>query len=203
VGDNPHAIRLDQPAVVLVHGFNPYPRLMHFDLARAVQSCRGNLCGPQIFAWDWNAATRPSLRPSVNTRNAEAQGVCLAAAMHDAGMRPQQTHLVAHSLGCVVAASAARYWANETGEQLAQFTLLEPLAGHHTLIFEDYAVTSTADYVENRWSAGLTGFGQPAATLGVHDLRVRNPAPHWTRVCPTRLNHVYVLRSYLRELRDE
>jgi pimeloyl-ACP methyl ester carboxylesterase len=190
-----------RPVIVLVHGFNPFPRLVRFDLlaAAGARGCMADPCGAQVVAWDWNADTRPTLSPPANTRNAVCHGVRLARALAEAGATPCLTHLVAHSLGCVVVAATAREWVAMTGEPVGRVTLLEPLAGQHALIFDHLGIAQSACFVEHRWSPGPSGYGRASGTPGVWDRRVVGPTPLWGVLSPAHSSHVYVLRAYLRE----
>jgi len=169
--------RAGRPTVVFIHGFNPLPRTVHFTMSEQVAGALARRVGPafNVLGWDWNAATFVSLDPRVNGRSAVAQGRALAAALRGAGVSPARVHLIGHSSGSIVAASAARTIAVESGRRVAQLTLLEPAAGYHPLVFERLAVAASAERVENYWSPDPGAFGRPVASPGVENIRFRKP----------------------------
>lgn len=188
------------PNVVVIHGFNPFPNLVRFDLGPAAR-CGALTAGAPVnlFVWDWNQATKASLRPQVNVENARLQGELLAEVLGDMGIAPSRTHLVGHSLGCVVAASAARRSWELSGERTDRVSLLDPLRGNHAVIFDVEGLAGTANWVENRWSPGLSGFGAPADRAGMVDIRTPGSTPLRGLFLAHRMNHVDVLRRYLRD----
>jgi pimeloyl-ACP methyl ester carboxylesterase len=188
------------PSVVIIHGFNPFPKLVRFDLGPAAR-CGALTSGAPVnlFVWDWNLATKASLRPQVNVENARRQGIMLAESLGELGIAPHRTHLVGHSLGCVVAASAARRSWELTGERTDQVTLLDPLRGNHEVIFDVEGVADAANWVENLWAPGLSGFGAPANRAGVVDIRTPGSTPLRGLFLAHRMNHVDVLRRFLRD----
>lgn len=188
----------ERPAVVWVHGFNPFPNKVHFTLGEAAVASGWSLRDLNLLEWDWNRATRASLRPQVNVEAARGQGERLAASLIAVGVTPGRTELIGHSLGCVLVAAAARSWCAQTGDRVRQVTLLEPLRGNHATIFDQEQLASNADRVENHWSPGLSGFGAPAARPGVIDDRRPGRTPARGLLLPHRSNHVDVLRQYLK-----
>ncbi len=89
------------PTVVFVHGFNPAPRVVHFEMAQQLAESLARRGGPRVnvLDWDWNAATFESLHPGVNSEAAVHQGHHLAHALWHAGVDPSRTHLIGHSAG--------------------------------------------------------------------------------------------------------
>lgn len=193
-----------RPTVVFVHGFNPLPHAIHFTMAEQVAEALGRRLGPgcNAFGWDWNAATCVSLHPRANSESAVAQGRALAAALCRAGAAPAGIHLIGHSSGCIVAASAARAVAVETGQLVAQLTLLEPAASYHPLVFNLLAAGASARRVENYWSPDPGAFGREAASPGVEDIRIDGPRPHLGVVNPRHSSHLYVVKWYITTIDD-
>ena len=191
------AVDSERPSGVWVHGFNPFPNKVHFTLGEAAVASGWLGRGVNLLEWDWNRATRASMRPKVNVEAARGQGERLAASLIAAGIAPGRTELIGHSLGCVLAAAAARSWSVQTGERVARVTLLEPLRGNHEVIFDVEQLASNADRVENHWSPGPSGFGAPAARPDVVDVRRPGRTPIRGLILPHRSNHVDVLRQLL------
>jgi pimeloyl-ACP methyl ester carboxylesterase len=195
-----------RPTVVFIHGFNPMPRTVHFTMSEqfAVAVARRGGRGPalNVFGWDWNAATFVSLVPRVNGDSAVAQGRGLAAALLRAGALPARTHLIGHSSGCIVAASAARTLAFEYGQPLAQLTLLEPAAGYHDVVFERLAAGAAARRVENYWSPDRSAYGREAAYPGVENIRVDRQPRSSGPILLRRSSHLYVVEWYISTIED-
>lgn len=189
----------DKPTIVVTHGFNPCPRLFHFTFprtyAQAIRRRWGS--GVNVLAWEWNAATFVSLRPSVNEANAVDQGRRLAAALIDRGAQPAHTQLIGHSIGCVLMASAAESLWCSSRQQIARLTLLDPLKSQHGLIFERLQANTSAMLVENLWAPGLSGYGAVAEFTGVFNLRIPGATPVRGVINPARSNHLYVVHWHL------
>src|SRR6185312_6002194 len=139
--------------VVFIHGFNPFPRALHFRMAELLAQSLARRGGPplNVLAWDWNAATWTSFQTSGNITAAIEQGRALAAALKTAGVDPARTQVIGHSAGGIVATSAARSLALDYGQPVAQLTLLDPAAYYHTAVFDQLAAGSLAPIVENYW----------------------------------------------------
>jgi pimeloyl-ACP methyl ester carboxylesterase len=188
-----------RPTVVFIHGFNPLPGALHFTMSEQVAGALVRRVGPgfNVFGWNWNAASFVSLDPRANGESALAQGRALAAALLQAGASPARTHLIGHSSGTIVAASAARTLAFGYGRPVAQLTLLEPAAGYHPLVFERLAAGALAQRVENYWSPGASGYGRAVAAPGVVNLRVDGPRSYLGVVSPRRSGHMNIVRWYI------
>jgi pimeloyl-ACP methyl ester carboxylesterase len=193
-----------RPTVVFIHGLNPMPRTVHFEMARHLGLALDRRGGPpfNVFGWEWNGVSCRSFRASVNDEVAVKQGVALAAALREAGIPPASTHLIGHSSGCIVAASAGQAIAAGTGERVAQLTLLDPATFHHPLVFERLAAGSAAWRVENYWTALPSGLGREVAYLGVRNLRVPGPTPWIGVVFPLRSDHLNLVHWYLETAAD-
>ena len=188
-----------RPTVVFIHGYNPLPRAVHFEMAQRLAESLGRRPGGRAFNvldWDWNAATCVGLRVSTNTEAAVAQGPLLAAALARAGVEPGRLHLIGHSAGSLVAASAARAIASAQGVVVAQLTVLEPAVFYHHVIFERLVAGTAAARVENYWAAGPSGYGQAAPYAGVTNARVHGQTPWLGVVMPTRSGHLDIVRWY-------
>jgi pimeloyl-ACP methyl ester carboxylesterase len=188
-----------RPTVVFVHGFNPLPRAVHFRMAEQFADAIARRGGPalNVLGWDWNAATFASLHPGVNNEAAIAQGRALAFALKGTGVGLSQTHLIGHSAGGIVAASAARCLASEWGEPVAQLTLLDPAAYYHATIFNRLAAGTAAPLVENYWGTGPSGYGQAVAAAGVWNVQVAGPYPYFGVIWPLRSNHLFIVMWYI------
>ncbi len=193
-----------RPTVVFIHGFNPLPRALHFTMSEQVGGALVRRVGPgfNVFGWNWNAATFISLDPRANGESAVAQGRALALALLRSGALPATTHLIGHSSGSIVAASAARTLAFEYGRPVAQLTLLEPAASYHSLVFERLAAGSSAQHVENYWSPGPSGYGREVPTPGVVNIRVDGPRSYIGVVSPRRSGHMHIVRWYINTIED-
>jgi pimeloyl-ACP methyl ester carboxylesterase len=193
-----------RPTVVFIHGFNPLPRTVHFTMAEQFAGALGRRVGAafNVFGWNWNAATFVSLDPRENAHSAAAQGRALAAALRHAGAAPALTHLIGHSSGSIVAASAAQTFAFEYGQSVTQLTLLEPAAGYHPLVFERLAAGSSARRVENYWSPDASAYGRAVDAPGVQNIRINGPQPLLGIVRPRRSTHIYVVEWYISTIHD-
>lgn len=199
VGADPRApVDPSRPTVVVVHGVNPMHPFVHFTLAERYGESIGRRLGEavNVLGWEWNAATLPSLRPWVNDRHAVEQGRRLAVALGSAGVDPTSLHLIGHSTGCVVAASASREFAGR-GVRVGRLTLLDPVVTQHRLIFQELGAATTASSLEHHWAAGPSGFGRPAPYLGVSNRRFDGPGGLRGLLRPSRLDHLNVVRWHL------
>ncbi|WP_435006144.1 hypothetical protein P12x_003793 [Tundrisphaera lichenicola] len=190
--------------VVFVHGFNPLPRLVHFGMAEEFADSLSRRGGASInlLAWQWNAATCESLRPSVNLQAAVRQGHSLAQHLMAAGVDPARTHLIGQSVGGIVVTTAARDLAIGLRRPVAQITLLDPATYYHSLIFKELEVGSLAPIVENYWSPGPSAFGNEVAVPGVLNYRVDSSTHFVGLFCPLRSDHLLLVRWYLKTVED-
>lgn len=194
-----------RPTVVFVHGFNPMPRTVHFEMARRIAEALARRPGAPPFnalGWDWNAATFDHWQARRNVEDAVAQGHLLASALLAAGLAPGRVHLVGHSAGGLVAASAAWDLRHRYGLPVAQLTLLEPAAFYHDTLFGRLAAGTLATRVENYWSPGPSGFGRAVPHAGVANYEVAGPTPYFGVVCPLRSNHLAVVDWYAGTIAD-
>ncbi len=193
-----------RPTVVFVHGFNPVPRAVHFTMAQGVAEAIRRRGGPplNVLAWDWNAATFVGLDPRANAENTVGQGLRLAAALRAGGLAPERIHLIGHSSGAIVAASAAQSLRAGTGRPVAQLTLLEPASFYHSIVFERLAAGSSARKVDHYWAPGPSGFSREVGHPGVFNYRVEIPSPVLAAVHPMRSGHIHVVRWYLTTVED-
>jgi pimeloyl-ACP methyl ester carboxylesterase len=189
-----------RPTLVFIHGFNPLSSHVHFEMAQRLSEAlarRPGGCPVNLLEWDWNGRTFVGLRFSTNTEAAIAQGPRLAAELLRVGVEPSRLHIVGHSAGSLVAASAARRLACWRGAPIAQLTFLEPAAYYHESLFERLGAGSTATRVENYWAAGPSGFGQTAAYPGVFNAHVHGRTPWLGVVAPMRSGHLDIVRWYV------
>ncbi len=195
---------LSRPTVVFVHGFNPLPRVVHFEMAQRFAESLARRRGPalNLMNWDWNAGTFESLSPGANSEAAVRQGHALTRALVEAGVDPARVHLIGHSAGGMVVASAARDFALGRGRPVAQLTLLDPATFYHRIIFERLEAGSLAPVVENYWCPGPSAYGREVALAGVRNYRVDGPASFAGVVCPLRSDHLYLVRWYLATVED-
>ncbi len=194
------AIDPTRPTVVFVHGYNPMPRTVHFEMAQRLGEAVGRRPGGgsiNVLDWNWNAATCVGIRVSTNTEAAISQGPLLAGALFRAGVQPGRVHVIGHSAGSIVAASAARSIARMRGEVVAQVTFLEPAAFYHAVLFERLAAGTAATKVENYWADGPSGYGQFAPYPGVSNTRVQAPTPWLGVLMPMRSGHLDIVRWYV------
>ena len=187
-----------RPTVVFIQGFNPAPRIVHFEMAtRFAESLarRGTACN--VLEWDWNAATFDSWNPRTNSVNSVEQGQLLANALGQAGINPARTHLIGHSAGGMVAASAAHVFAHQRGRPVAQLTLLDPATYYHAVIFQQLQAGSLAPLVENYWTASPSAYGNEVRLPGVRDYHVTGHSFYYGVVRPLRSDHVSIVTWYL------
>jgi hypothetical protein len=184
-----------KPTIVITHGWNPLPNLIHTTFgssgAKAIK-CR---CGDtyNILSWDWNGVRVPPL-PKKSGELAREQGRMMAAALRCRGVIPGQTQIISHSLG-TIAASQAAICLSDRGP-MAQITLLDPPKQFHRMLFEKLKVTRYACSVENYWSPGVSGFGAPADYAGVRSYCVKGAHPIRGIFDLSVSNHVNVMTWY-------
>lgn len=174
-----------KPAVVFIHGWNPAGRAFHFTIAQQLSAAIARRGEPpcNVLAWDWNGATTVGLRARDNREGAVEQGRRLASALLASGLPAWRVQIIGHSLGCVVAASAARTLRDATGQAVARLTLLDPATAYHDYVFDRFAPTSACARVEHYWAPGTTGFSREAPHAGVLNYRIDPPHglcfAHW------------------------
>lgn len=192
-----------RPTVVFIHGFNPTPGAVRFTMAERLAEAIARRGGPprNVLAWDWNAATYVGLSVRTNHENNISQGRLLADAIRAHGLSPAHTHLIGQSSGSIVAASASRALA-ETGQPVAQLTLLDPAAFYHHVVFDRLGAGSAAGRVENYWAPGPGGFGREVNAAGVRNHRVDDAASHLGALYPPRSAHFNLVRWYLVTVED-
>ncbi len=189
-----------RPTIVVVHGMNPFSRFLHFTMAERYAEAVGGVQGGSVnvLAWDWNAATLKSIwRAGPNDRLAIEQGYALAEALWRSGVDPARLHLVGHSSGGLVAATAARTLTNHRGAPIARLTVLDPAKAQHRLIFGTFGAGSAASRVEHYWANGPSGFGREAAYPGVNNGRVNGPRRARGLFRPLHTDHLHVARWHI------
>ncbi len=192
-----------RPTVVFIPGFNPAPRIVHFEMAiRIAESLgrRGVACN--VLEWDWNAATCDSFIPRINSINSVAQGRYLAVQLARAGIEPSRTHLIGHSAGGMVATSAAHTFAIGWGRPVAQLTLLEPASYYHAVIFQQLQAGSLAPVVENYFTTSPSAYGKEVHLAGVRDHHVSGRSFYYGVINPIRSDHVSIVVWYLATIGD-
>jgi pimeloyl-ACP methyl ester carboxylesterase len=188
-----------KPTVVIVHGVNPCPKVVHYHIAHEFARSVVQRGGPalNVAGWDWNAGTVVGLSQKANIAAAVAQGRSLAYTLKATGVSPSRVHLVGQSTGGIVAASAARAFATEMGEPVAHLTLLDPATFHHETIFGTLAAGTAAPIVENFWASGPSGYGRAVDAPGVRNMQVDGPTPYLGTVWPLRSSHFYTVQWYI------
>ncbi|WP_406693999.1 hypothetical protein V5E97_23440 [Singulisphaera sp. Ch08] len=188
-----------RPTLVFIHGCNAAPRVVHFTMTERLAEAVAQRGGPpfSVLDWKWNAATVAGLKTSANESKAVQQGQLLAATLLRSGVPLARTHLIGHSSGSIVAASAARTLMSGHGQPVAQLTLLDPAVTYHGLIFDVLAAGSSARFVENYWATRPSGYGHEAPRAGVWNTRVDGPTPYFGAVSPVHSNHFHVVEWYL------
>ena len=189
------AIDPAKPTIVITHGWNPLPKMIHTSFgvcgAKAIK-CR---CGDSynILSWDWNAVRVPPL-PKKSIETARQQGRMMAAALRCRGINPHRTQIIAHSLG-TIAASQAAVCLRDLGP-MAQLTLLDPPEMFHPVVFEELCATRHAHVVENYWAPGVSGFGAEVNCAGVRNYCVEGEHPIKGIIDLSVSNHVNVMTWY-------
>jgi pimeloyl-ACP methyl ester carboxylesterase len=163
-----------RPAVVLIHGLNPTPRIVRISEAQRLAEAVARRGGPPVnmLGWDWNGDTMVGLAPRANQEHAVHHGQMLAGALLAAGIPPERIHLIGHSSGAIVATAAARVRRDATGRPVAQVTLLDPATLYHDMVFQRLSVGTSARVVHHFWAPGPSGLSKPVGLAGVTDVRV-------------------------------
>jgi pimeloyl-ACP methyl ester carboxylesterase len=183
--------------IVITHGWNPFPGKLHLTTPHAYAKAiiEHSADSYNVYAWDWNAATNPSLNPKVNLENAICKGQSLAAELKRIGAVPERTWLIGHSMGALLMASAAHELATpET--PLARLTLLDGLKAHHEAMFGRLQVNCRVGCLENFWADAPSGFGAATNLAGVYNQRIAGPTPLLGVINPAQGDHVHVIRWY-------
>jgi hypothetical protein len=189
---------------VVAHGINPFHPVVHFAIAQRYADAIASRWGSRfnVLSWDWNAATLRGIHPARNRALAERQGRALGQSLLEARLAPESLHLVGHSSGCVVVASAARLIVDRTGRPVHMLTLLDPAGSQHELIFGGLGAGSAAAFVEHFWATGPSGFGRPAAYANVADNAFSGPAGWRGFVVPGHLDHLEIVRWHIAQMAD-
>ena len=190
-----------RPAIVVVHGLNPFHPLIHFTMGTRYGEALGRKYGTtvQVLEWDWNAATTTNLLCglSANERYCEGQGRMLAASLIVTRIDPSQLTIVGQSSGVVVSASAAHAIAHHYGRPIGRFTLLDPFHVQHELIFTRLAVSSSASIVDHYWVPGPSGFGKSANYPGITNTRLPSPRRYRGLIRPLHSDHMHAVRWHM------
>jgi len=189
-----------KPTIVITHGWNPLPKHIHTTFGPAAARALRCRCGDSynLLSWDWNGVKISPLGDEP-LRIGKSQGIKLAAALRARGVDPSRTQIIAHSLGTVAAAQAARCL-SDLGP-MAQLTLLDPPEKMHEDIFCKLGAPCHASVVENYWSPGISGYGAHANYPGVRNYIVRGTTPIRGIVDLSISNHMYVMRWYYKTIR--
>jgi pimeloyl-ACP methyl ester carboxylesterase len=193
-------IAASKPTVVVTHGWNPLPKLIHTNFGESAAHSIRCRFGDQVnvLSWDWNGV-RISALCDDPFEVASEQGRRLAAALRCRGVDPSQTHLIGHSLGSIVVTQAA-YCLGDLG-RTRQLTLLDPPTSFHGKIFGDLGATRHACEVENYWAPGISGYGKPVNKPGVCNYQVDGEHPCLGVVDLSVSNHVNVMVWYDQSMR--
>jgi hypothetical protein len=192
-----------RPAVVVVHGLNPFHPVVHFTLGARYGETLGRRFGNsvQVFAWDWNAVTTTDLHLGLglhaNERFCEEQGRMLAANLIASGIDPARLSFIGQSSGVIVCASASRTIAAHHGRPVARLTMLDPYCKQHDLIFSHLGATSCASTVDHYWVPGPSGFGKAVALPGVSSTRLSSPRRYRGLARPLHSDHMHAVRWHL------
>ena len=145
------------PTVVFIHGYNPLPRTVHFEMARRLGESLGRRpggCGFNVLDWDWNAATSSGFA-SARTRKPRSTRAPAGVVLAPGRSRPVSTPPDRPRRG--EPRGGRRPLGQSSiprGVLVAQLTFLEPAAFYHEFIFEHLAAGTAASRVENYWAAG-------------------------------------------------
>ncbi len=190
------AIDPAKPTIVMTHGWNPLPNLVHATFAEEGSKALRCRCGDSynLLSWDWNAV-RVSPFQGDPFRVGRCQGKMLAAALRSRGVNPCRTQIIGHSLGTVVATQAA-VCLRDRGP-MAQLTLLDPPTSLHAELFCRLRAQDHACVVENYWSPGISGYGDEVPYRGVQNYNIgRGHAPVRGIVDLSVSNHLHTMLWY-------
>jgi pimeloyl-ACP methyl ester carboxylesterase len=135
-------IALDQPTVVIVHGWHGKIDDQHFvDMAKEFDTLRENSCANcNILAWDWQDEANPLGLPhqlleipvvglegaAAAIRNGSNQGKLLARELNELGLSPDRIQLIGHSAGAaVIGGAASSTLAITVDQKIKRLTLLD------------------------------------------------------------------------------
>jgi hypothetical protein len=190
-----------RPAVIVVHGLNPFHPLVHFTMGSRYGEAMGRRYGNsvQVFEWDWNAVTTTNLvfGLAANERFCEGQGGLLAGALIGSGIDPGRLSFVGQSSGVIVSVVAARAISARYGRPVGRLTMLDPYHGQHDLIFSRLGATSCALVVEHYWEPGPSGFGGAVDRPGVRSARLASPRRYRGLARPMHSDHLHAVRWHL------
>lgn len=189
-----------KPTIVITHGWNPLPKRIRTTFGPAGACVLKRRCGDSynLLSWDWNGVAISPFNDEP-LRVGRCQGQKMAAALRARGIDPNRTQIIAHSLGTVAAAEAARCL-SDLGPT-AQLTLLDPPTTYHEQIFCQIGAIYHARCVENYWAPGLSGYGGAVSYAGVRNYCVAGPAPIRGIADLSVSNHVYVMQWYYETMR--
>lgn len=189
------------PAVVVVHGMNPFHPLIHFTMGQCYGDALGGRYGAtvQVLEWDWNAVTTTNFLfgCSANERFCEAQGRMLAAALIAARIDPALLTFIGQSSGVVVSASAAQSLYAHHGRPIRRLTMLDPYHAQHELIFTRFSARSCASAIDHYWVPGPSGFGRSADYPGVTSTRLPSPRRYRGLIRPLHSDHMHAVRWHV------
>jgi len=193
------AIDPSKPTIVITHGWNPLPKKIHTTFGCSGANAIKRRCGDSynLLSWDWNAV-KVSPFNDEPVRIGKCQGRMLAAALRARGVNPNNTHMIAHSLGTLAITQTA-VCLSDLGP-MAQLTLLDPPTSMHEEIFCKLGATRHACVVENYWAPGISGYGEHVETLGVRNYRVKGVNPIRGCVDISISNHVNVMLWYYKTM---
>lgn len=189
-----------KPTIVITHGWNPLPKRIHTTFASSGACVLKRRCGDSynLLSWDWNGVSVSPFNDEP-LRVGRCQGQKMAAALRARGIDPTRTQFIAHSLGTIAVAEAARCL-SDLGPT-AQLTLLDSPETYHQQTFCQIGAIYHARCVENYWAPGPSGYGGPVSCPGVRNYCVSGPAPIRGIVDLSVSNHVHVMRWYYETMR--
>lgn len=189
------------PAVVVVHGLNPFHPLVHFTMGQSYADALGARYGAavQVLEWDWNAVTTTNFLfgCAANERFCESQGRMLAAALIAARIDPTLLSFIGQSNGVLVSASAAQVLYAHHGRPVRRLTMLDPYHAQHELIFNRLSVTTCVSAIDHYWVPGPSGFGRSADYSGVTSTRLPSPRRYRGLIRPLHSDHMHAVRWHV------
>ena len=189
-----------KPTIVITHGWNPLPKRIRTTFGIAGACVLKKRCGDSynLLSWDWNAVPVSPFNDEP-LRIGRCQGRMMASALRARGVDPRRMQIIAHSLGTIAAAEAARCL-SDLGPT-AQLTLLDPPETYHDQIFCQIGAIRHACCVENYWAPRVSGYGAPVNYGGVRNYCVEGATLVRGIVDLSISNHVHVMRWYYETMR--
>ena len=196
-----HASDVDPslPTYVITHGWNPLPNRVRLTTPEAYAAkirsrCKGKA---NVLAYQWDSRGQGS--PKANVANAICAGKFLGRELIRLGVDPRRLHMIGHSMGSIVIASASNYIYAETGACTQCLTLIDGPVRKLSMILRNLDSTTCARRIINIWAVGLSGLGAPIDNPRIENIRAPTRRSH--RRCrhwldPARNNHVDVLLWY-------